>query len=236
MPIAKKSDPKKVLSPSPGQYAGALPEQVIFDKSVRLAVDRNHWKVATGVAAAIALAAILTRQAPPPVVRAYGVSADAAGKPVVRELQAYQPQSRDIQVGVKDLVTRWFTIEPVLTARLTDSRLSRNIESVKDQMSEAAKTQFQDWLAADAPFRSITSNPSLIREVQVTAVALLPDNTVSVDFTTITTEDVQGKPRRQRYALVLRYQVTPPDTEVAVMGPNPFGIHPVFFSLQKSAV
>nr|SPD49409.1 protein of unknown function [Cupriavidus taiwanensis] len=36
-----------------------------------------------------------------------------------------------------------------------------------------------------------------------------------------------------RYAMTFRYQVKPPTSD-AVLGTNPFGVHPVFFSLQKS--
>jgi len=232
--LNKKSDSQKVaLSPAPGMYAGEEVAQLIFDRTTRIAVERNHWKLATLALGAIALAAVLTRQPPEPVVRAYGVSADATGRPVVRELEAYKPQGLAVQVAFRDIVTRMFTIEPVITGKLENSRLQQNIRSVQKQMVGAAGKQFSDWLDEDAPFATITTNPNLVREVKVANIALLPDNTVAVEFIATTTDET-AKPRKARYAITFRYQIKPPDSDAA-LSDNPFGVYPVFFSIQKSS-
>lgn len=234
MPLfRKKSDQANAVAVAPGMYAGESPEQVIFDRTTRLAVERNHWKVATLGLGCIALAAIMTREPPPSVVKTVGVSADATGKPIVRELEAFQPQAIQLQWAFKDLVTRWFTIEPILTSQIEDSRMARNLRSVREQMLGSSRKQFEDWVAEDEPFRQVSASPTLVREVKVTNIAVLPDSTVAVEFITTATEDGY-KPRKQRYAVTFRYQVKPPASDAA-LGTNPFGIYPVFFSIQKSA-
>ncbi|WP_059414574.1 type IV secretion system protein [Cupriavidus basilensis] len=232
--FSKKSDQTKAVAVAPGMYAGESPEKLIFDRTTRIVVDRNHWKIATFVAAVLALAAIMTREAPPSVVKVVGVSSDATGKPITRELESYVPQSLQLQWAFKDLVMRMYTIEPILTPQIEDSRMSRTLRTVRDQMIGSARDQFQSWVDDDAPFRAISASPTLVREPKVTNIAVLPDNTVVVEFITTTTED-GFKPRRQRYAITFRYQVKPPQSDAA-LGPNPFGIYPVFFSIQKSAV
>jgi len=231
----RRKDQDRALSPAPGKYAGEdhFREQFLFDSRARLNVDRNYWRVAALIAAGIALAAVATRQPPEPVVRSYGVSGDVNGKPVVRELEQYQPNSLQIQVAFRELVTQMFTIEPVLTPTIEESRIYRNVQAVKKQMVGAARKQFEDWLSEDAPFRAIAESPTLIREAQVTNIALLPDSTVAVEFITTSREE-GGKPRKVRYAITFRYQITPPASDAALTS-NPFGIHPVFFSIQKSA-
>ncbi len=121
----------------------------------------------------------------------------------------------------------------MLTAQIEDSRIFQNINSAKKQMVGAAREQFEKWLSEDAPFRAIAQSPTLVREVQVTNIALLPDNTVAVEFVT-STRDEGAKPRKQRYAMTFRYQIAPPKSDAALTA-NPFGIYPVFFSIQKSA-
>lgn len=231
--FSRKSEQKSALSPSPGMYAGQDPAQLIFDKGARITVERNHWKIAALIAGIVALAAVLTREPPAPVVRTYGVSADATGKAVARELEPYQPNTLALQWAFKDLVTRQFTIEPVLTNQMEDSRLYKNIRSVKEQMIGSARKQFDDWVAEDAPFRAISTAPTLTREVKVINIATLPDSTAVAEFITTTAED-GAKPRKQRYAVTFRYQIKPPESD-AVLGTNPFGVYPVFFSVQKSA-
>ncbi|MBY4898644.1 type IV secretion system protein [Cupriavidus sp. AU9028] len=228
----KNSSKAKPLAVAPGMYANESTEQVIFDRTTRLAIERNHWKIATLGIGCIALAAIVTREPAPSVVTTVGVSADASGKPIVRELQAFQPEGIQLQWAFKDLVTRWFTIEPLLTAQVEDSRMASNLRSVRAQMVGSARKQFEDWVAEDEPFRQVGVSPTLIREVRVTNIALLPDSTVAVEFVATSTEDGY-KPRKMRYAMTFRYQVKPPTSD-AVLGTNPFGIHPVFFSIQKS--
>ncbi|PMY01317.1 hypothetical protein, partial [Pseudomonas sp. GW460-13] len=75
----KDSDNAKPLAVAPGMYGNESPEQLIFDRTTRISVERNHWKVATLGLGCIALAAIMTREPPPSVVKAVGVSADASG-------------------------------------------------------------------------------------------------------------------------------------------------------------
>ena len=232
--LSRKTDSNTALSPAPGMYAGESGDQVIFDRTTRLSVERNHWKLATLGLVVVALAAILTRQPPEPQVRAFGVSADAGGKPVVRELEAYQPSNVAIQAAFKDLVVRWFTIEPILTEKIEDSRMSKSLRSVKEQMIGAARGQFDDWVVDDEPVKAVSASPGLTREPKVTNVSVLPDSTVVVDFVTTTVEEGR-KPKPTRYALTVRYQIKPPTGE-AILGPNPFGVHPVFFTLQKSGV
>lgn len=228
----RKTDQQKALSPLPGMYAGEDPAQLIFDRGARITVEKNHWKLATLIAGVVALAAVITREPPPPQIRAYGVSADAQGKPVVRELQPYEPKALEIGVAVKELVKRMFTIEPVLTTHVEESRLYKNVSSAKKQMVGAARDQFEKWFDEDAPFKAITASPTLAREAQFTNIALLPDNTVAVEFVTTTTEEGM-KPVKMRYAMTIRYEIKPPDND-AVLSDNPFGVHPVFFTLQKS--
>ena len=71
------------------------------------------------------------------------------------------------------------------------------------------------------------------RQEELLDIASLPDSTVVVEFVTTTTEDGY-KPRKQRYTITFRYQTKPADKE-AVLGTNPFGVYPIFFSIQKSA-
>ncbi|CAG2155415.1 VirB8/TrbF family protein [Cupriavidus numazuensis] len=234
MPLfSRKSDQAKALAVAPGAYGNESPEQVIFDRTTRLNVERNHWKIATLGIGCIALAAIMTREPAPSVVKAVGVSADATGKPIVRELEAFQPQAIQLQWAFKDLVTRWFTIEPILTPKVEDSRMAKTIRSVRDQMLGSSRKQFEDWMDDDKPFAQVGASPTLVREVKVVNVAALPDSTVAVEFIASTSED-GFKPRKQRYAVTFRYQVKPPTSD-GVLGTNPFGIYPVFFSIQKSA-
>ncbi|TDF64922.1 VirB8/TrbF family protein [Cupriavidus sp. L7L] len=231
--LRRSTDKAKPLTVAPGMYGEERPEQVIFDRTTRITVDRNHWKLATVGAACVALAAILTREPPPSVVKVVGVSADATGKPITRELDAFHPDERQVQAALKDLVQRWFTIEPILTPQIESSRMAANLRSVREQMLGSAKEQFKAWVDEDEPFRQVMAAPTLTREPKFTNIASLPDSTVVVEFVTTTTEDGY-KPRKQRYAITFRYQVKPADKE-AMLGTNPFGVFPIFFSIQKSA-
>ena len=67
---------------------------------------------------------------------------DANGQPLVRVLQPYEPKGRDLTVGFKDLITRWFTIEPMLTPVVEDARMYKSIKSAKEQMVGTARKQF----------------------------------------------------------------------------------------------
>lgn len=233
MPLfTKKSEKAKPLSVAPGMYADEKPEQLIFDRTTRLAVERNHWKIATLGLGFLALAAIMTRESPPSVVKTVGVSADATGKPFVRELTDYRPDDLALKWAFKDLVTRWFTIEPILSTEIERSRIAQNLRSVREQMVGSGRQQFQEWVDDDGPIRQVITSPTLVREPKILNIAVLPDSTVAVEFVTSTSEDGY-KPRRQRYAITFRYQVKPPNSD-AVLGTNPFGIYPVFFSIQKS--
>lgn len=229
----KSSDKAKPLTVAPGMYGDESPEQAIFDRTTRISVDRNHWKLATVGLGVIAVAAILTREPPPSVVKVVGVSSDVTGKPITRELDAFRPDERQVQAALKDLVQRWFTIEPILTSQIETSRMAANLRSVREQMLGSAKEQFKAWVDEDEPFRQVTSSPTLTREPKFTNIASLPDSTVVVEFVTTTTED-GFKPRKQRYTITFRYQTKPADKE-AVLGTNPFGVYPIFFSIQKSA-
>lgn len=175
-----------------------------------------------------------TRQPPPSVVKAYGVSADAGGHPLVRQLAAYKPDDQALRKSVSESVEYWFTIEPVLTPTIETSRLARNINAVKAQMVDNGKNQFAAWVKQDAPFQTITANPKLVREVKVINVSVLDDSTVVVEFTTTTTQFPSDKPVEVRYALTLRYQIVPASSDDAI-GTNPFGIFFPFWTLQKTA-
>ena len=148
-------------------------------------------------------------------------------------MDAFKPDERQVQVALKDLVQRWFTIEPVLTSQIESSRMAANLRSVREQMLGSAKGQFNAWVDEDEPFRQVMSSPNLTREIKFLNIASLPDSTVVAEFVTTTSEDGY-KPRKQRYAITFRYQVKPVDKE-AMLGTNPFGVFPIFFSIQKSA-
>ena len=139
------------LSTAPGMYAEEDPSNVIFETSTRLKVETNRWMLIAFGLAVIAAGAIWTRQPPPSVTRVVGVSADVSGHPVVTELVSYKPDSQATRTSMKDMVVRWFTIEPVLTDSLQTSRMSANINSVKAQMIGAASDQFKSWLRRRCP-------------------------------------------------------------------------------------
>ncbi|ASL48904.1 hypothetical protein bAD24_p01015 (plasmid) [Burkholderia sp. AD24] len=212
-----------VLSTAPGGYSNEDPEGIIFDRGTRLRVEANHWMLFSFVLAIVAAGAVWTRQPPPSVVKSYGVSSDAGGHPVLTQLAAYKPEDQALRTSMKDSVERWFTIEPVLTDSLENSRMARNINAVKAQMVGNARNQFGAWLKEDAPFQTITANPKLVREVRVTNVSLLEDSTAIVEFTTSTTDSPSSKPVIQKYALTWRYQIVPPTSEDALTA-NPYGI------------
>ncbi|MCP2091710.1 UNVERIFIED_ORG: type IV secretion system protein VirB5 [Paraburkholderia sediminicola] len=222
------------LSPLPGGYSEEDPEKVIFDNGTRLRVERNHWKALCFVLSIVTAGAVWTRNPPPSVVRAYGVSGDAGGHAVVRTLTAYKPEAQDLRTSMKDSVVAWFTIEPVLTDSIETSRMKRNINAVKAQMTGNARNQFGDWLTQDAPFQAIAANPRLVREVTVTNVSLLEDSTAIVEFTTTTRQVPSDKPVTQKFALTWRYQIVPPTQDDALTA-NPYGIFYPFFTLQKTA-
>lgn len=230
--FTRKSDKAKPLSVAPGMYADEKPEQLIFDRTTRLAVERNHWKIAMLGIGFIALAAIMTRESPPSIVKVVGVSTDATGKPYTRELTEYRPDEQALKWAAKDIVTRWFTIEPILTTDVEHSRLAQNLRSVREQMVGSSRQQFQEWFDDDQPVHQIVTSPTLVREPKILNIAVLPDSTVAVEFVT-STSDEGYKPRKQRYAITFRYQTKPPNSD-AILGTNPFGIYPVFFSIQKS--
>ena len=234
MPILRRSRKDIALCIAPGGYSEEDPEKIIFDRGTRLRVELNHSKILNFVLAIVAAGAVWTRQPPPSVVKSYGISADAGGRPLIRQLAAYKPDDQALRSSIAESVQRWFTVEPVLTPTIETSRLARNINAVRAQMVDNGKNQFATWLNEDAPFRAITSNPKLVREVKVVNVSVLDDSTVVVEFTTSTTQFPADKPVVQRYALTLRYQIVPASSDDAV-GTNPFGIYFPFFTLQKTA-
>ncbi|TDN59103.1 type IV secretion system protein [Paraburkholderia sp. BL10I2N1] len=229
-----RSKKQIALSTAPGGYSKDDPEGLIFDSGTRLRVEANHWKVFCFILAFIAGGAVYTRNPAPSEVKAYGVSSDAGGHPVVTRLAAYKPDDQAIRTSLRESVERWFTIEPVMTDDIQTSRMARNINGVKAQMTGNARNQFGDWLKSDAPFQAITLNPKLVREVRITSVSLLDDSTAVVEFTTSTTQSPTDKPVVQKYALTWRYQIVPPSQEDA-LGANPYGIFFPLFTLQKTA-
>lgn len=229
-----RSKKQIALATAPGGYSEEDPEGIIFDQGTRLRVEANHWKMLCFVLAFIAGGAVWTRQPPPSVVKSYGVSSDVAGHPVLTQLAAYKPEDQALRASMKDSVERWFTIEPVLTDALENSRMARNINAVKAQMVGNARNQFGTWLKDDAPFQAITANPKLVREVKVTNVSLLEDSTAIVEFTTSTTDSPAAKPVVQKYGLTWRYQIVPPASEDALTA-NPYGIFYPFTNLQKTS-
>lgn len=229
-----RSKKQIALSTAPGGYSKEDPEGIIFDSGTRLRVEANHWKVLCFILAFIAGGAVYTREPAPSEVKAYGVSRDENGHPVVTRLVAYKPDDQAIRTSLRESVERWFTIEPVLTDDIQQSRMAKNINSVKAQMTGNARDQFGTWLQSDAPFQAITLNPKLVREVKVTNVSLLDDLTAVVEFTTSSTQNPSDKPAVQKYALTFRYQIVPPTQEDA-LGSNPFGIYFPLFNLQKTA-
>jgi type IV secretion system protein VirB5 len=229
-----RSKKQIALSTAPGGYSEEDPEGVIFDQGTRLRVEANHWKVLCFILAFVAGGAVYTRNPAPSVVKAYGVSSDAGGHPMVTQLAAYKPDDQATRTSLRESVERWFTIEPVMTDDIQTSRMARNINGVKAQMTGNARNQFGDWLKSDAPFQAITSNPKLVREVKVTNVSMLEDSTAVVEFTTSTTQSPSDKPVVQKYALTVRYQIVAPTQEDA-LGANPYGIFFPFFTLQKTA-
>jgi type IV secretion system protein TrbF len=233
MPLLRRSRKDVALSTAPGGYSEEDPEKIIFDRGTRLRVENNHWKLFSFILAIVAAGAVWTRQPPPSVVKSYGISADAGGRPLIRQLAAYKPDDQALRSSIAESVQRWFIIEPVLTPTIETSRLARNINAVKAQMVNNGKNQFASWLKDDAPFQAITSNPKLVREVKVVNVSVLDDSTVVVEFTTSTTQFPADRPVVQRYALTLRYQIVPASSDDAV-GTNPFGIYFPFFTLQKT--
>ena len=228
-----KSKKQIALSPLPGGYNEEDPEKVIFDNGTRLRVEANHWKVFSFILAVVAVGAVWTRQPPPSVVKSYGVSADAGGHAVVRQLAAYKPEDQALRTSMKDSVVRWFTIEPILSDAIEDSRMKHNIDAVKAQMLGNGKNQFADWLRTDAPFQQITANPKLVREVKVSNVSLLDDSTAVIEFTTSTTQTPTDKPVVKHYALTWRYQVVAPTSDDALTA-NPFGIFYPLFTLEET--
>lgn len=234
MKFFKRSKQDIALAKAPGHYSEDDPEKIIFDVKTRLFVETNHWKIFAAVMAAVALIAVSTRNPPPSVVKAYGVSADAAGTPVLRELTTYQPNALAIRVAIKEMTQRWFTIEPVLSGDIKHSRMATNIRDVQLQMEGKAQSSFVDWLRNDAPFEAIAADPKLTRQVTVTNVALLEDSTVVVNFTTSTSQGEADQPVVQRFSLTLRYEVQPPASDAA-LGSNPFGIFIPFYTIEKSA-
>ena len=228
-----KSKKQIALSPLPGGYNEEDPEKVIFDNGTRLRVETNHWKIFSFIVALLAVGAVWTRQPPPSVVKAYGVSADAGGHPVVRQLTAYKPEDQALRTSMKDSVTAWFTIEPILTDDIENSRMKHNIDAVKAQMAGNAKNQFADWLKSDAPYQAITLNPKLVREVHVSSVSLLDESTAVVEFTTSTTQNPTDKPVVAHFALTWRYQIVPPSADDALTA-NPFGIFYPLFTLEET--
>jgi len=228
-----RSKKQVALSTAPGGYSEEDPEKIIFDMGARLRTEANHWKTFCFILAFVAGGAVYTRNPPPSVVKSYGVSSDANGNAVVRQLTAYKPDDQAIRTSLRETVERWFTIEPVLTDDIQISRMARNINGVKAMMVGNARNQFADWIRTDAPFQAITLNPRLVREVRVTNVALLEDSTAVVEFAASTTQSPTDKPVVQKYALTFRYQIVPPSSEDA-LGSNPFGLFYPLFSIQKT--
>ncbi|MGF7191831.1 type IV secretion system protein VirB5 [Robbsia andropogonis] len=233
MPRLFRNKKKEALSPLPGKYSEDEPLQAIFDTSTRLRVEANHWKTFCFILVFVAGGAILTRNPAPSLVKVFGVSADTNGNAVVRELVTYKPSDQEIRKALHDTVVSWFTIEPVLSRSLNDSRMAKNINAVRKQMTDNARNQFGTWIKNDAPFTSITLNPRLVREPKVTDVSLLDDSTAVVQFTTSTSDNPTATPVTQSYALTIRYQIVPP-TSVDALTANPFGVFYPYFTLQKT--
>ncbi|WP_429299044.1 type IV secretion system protein [Paraburkholderia sp. GAS199] len=228
-----RSKKQIALSTAPGGYSQEDPEKIIFDMGARLRTEANHWKTFCFILVIIAGGAVFSRNPAPSVVKAYGVSSDISGHPVVTQLAAYHPDDQSIRTTLKETVERWWTIEPVLTDDIQKSRMARNINAVKAMMVGNARNQFSDWVKADAPFQTITLNPKLVREVKVTNIALLEDSTAVVEFSTSTTQTPTDKPVVQRYAITWRYQIVPPTAEDA-LGTNAFGVFYPLYSIQKT--
>src|ERR1700710_2346837 len=151
MKLFGRSKKQVDLSPAPGMYADDDPQKIIFDNKTRLQVENNHWKLFCAALIVITGLSIATRQPAPSVVRAYGVSADAKGDPVVRRLTSYDPDGQALRHSLAETTEHWLTIEPLLERDIKDSRMAKNIHAVKEQMEGQARGQFDNWFASDAP-------------------------------------------------------------------------------------
>lgn len=234
MKLFKRSAKQVALSPAPGMYSEADPEKIIFDTKTRLQVEKNHWKLLCAALVLISLISLATRQPPPSVVRAYGVAADSAGRPIVHELTTYTPDAQALRYSLRETTERWFTIEPLLETDIQKSRMAANIRAVKKQMEGQARSQFDTWFSNDAPYQAVLTNPKMLRQVTVNGVALLQDSTAVVTFTTATTQSDSDQPVIQKFALTIRYEIQPP-TEDQVLKTNAFGIYIPYFTLQNTA-
>jgi type IV secretion system protein TrbF len=234
MNLFSRSAKQVALSPAPGMYAEDDPQKIIFDNKTRLQVEKNHWKLFCLALTVIAFFAIATRQPPPSVVRAYGVSSDAKGAPVVSQLTAYEPDTQALRHSLTETTEHWFTIEPLLEKDIQKSRMAKGVHAVKQQMEGQARAQFDKWFADDAPYQAVLTNPKMLRQVHVNSVALLEDSTAVISFTTSTTRSDSDPPSVEIWTLTVRYQVVPPTADDA-LGTNPYGIFFPYFTLQKTA-
>lgn len=238
--LKKRSKQQLALAKAPGMYAEEDPDkafaqdQIVFNQRTRFSVEANHWKLVCVALLATTIVAIATRQPPPSIVKAYGVSADTSGHAEVRELSAYRPDSQAIRVSLKEMTERWFTIEPVLHGDIRSSRMALDIKAVQLQMEGKAQSQFVSWLKSDAPFEAIAADPKLTREVNVADVSILDDSTAVVSFTTSTAQGDTDPPTVQKWHLTVRFEVQPPASDAA-LSTNPFGIYIPLYTLEKSA-
>jgi type IV secretion system protein TrbF len=234
MKLFGRSKKQVDLSPAPGMYAEDDPQKIIFDNKTRLQVEKNHWKLFCAALIVITGLSIATRQPPPSVVRAYGVSADAKGDPVIRRLTSYDPDAQALRHSLAETTEHWFTIEPLLVSDIKKSRMAANIHAVKGQMEGQSMGQFDKWFADDAPYQAVLSNPKLLRQVHVNSVALLEDSTAVISFTTSTTRSDSDPANVETWTLTIRYQVVPPTADDALTA-NPFGTFFPYYTLQKTA-
>jgi hypothetical protein len=105
MRLFPKSSSDKAIKPltvAPGMYGNESPEQAIFDRTTRISVDRNHWKLATLGLGIVAVAAILTREPPPSVVKVVGVS---QMRPASRLRVSWMPSPDERQVQSRSRIS-----------------------------------------------------------------------------------------------------------------------------------
>jgi type IV secretion system protein TrbF len=230
-----KKSKKPTVSERPGEYADKSPEKTIFDKHVSNNVDRNWWRMFSLLCIIGMIVSMWTRVSPPPVTKAYGISSDSKGNVRAEPMAEYKPSDKELRARIAELASDWFTVEPNLNGQISESRTRKRLKKVEQMMVGAAQRQFKEWLDKDSPLPTLANNPRASREVEIRSAQVLPDQTILVDMVTTASTDANAAIKKTRYALSLRYQIDPSDTDTALTI-NPMGLYIPFFQLSETGL
>lgn len=145
-------------------------------------------------------------------------------KPV--RIEAIKPSQAVVKAELARWVIKVFTIDSLLTPQL--------FREANAMTKGLGTQQFAEFRVKQNVIERITKDPSLERKVSVTSVDVSQEGVAFVFASTQEAKGTDPNAATARFRITLKYELTPPDTESAIMV-NPLGIYIISMNVTEEA-